>query len=195
LEKPARPPAPGSMKLRLLKDSSGVALFTFLFCACAQASGALEAGISPIAFNVELQLDYYVNNTPWGFNLGILSDGAGKIESARVRYYFFGHPQLASPSAEERKSAQILLEPKTRGLYIEGGLGSFQIDESIASSNGGTPTQQTTAGLGGIAAVGVEQPLFSNFFIGLRLTLFSSFNSTPVNPFFGEVLVGIPIGF
>jgi hypothetical protein len=180
LEKPARPPAPGSMKLRLLKDSSGVALFTFLFCACAQASGALEAGISPIAFNapnatlypqafsgsgVELQLDYYVNNTPWGFNLGILSDGAGKIESARVRYYFFGHPQLASPSAEERKSAQILLEPKTRGLYIEGGLGSFQIDESIASSNGGTPTQQTTAGLGGIAAVGVEQPLFSNFFI------------------------------
>ena len=174
----------------------------------AWASGAIEAGVSavtigspsattyPGAFTgtgIEIQLDYFFNNSAWGLSLGALNEGNGKLETMRGRYYFLGHAQPPPVTGEEEKTGTVVLQPKTRGVYVEAGLGIFQLTQTTMSAS--QTGQQTTAGEGGLVAIGLEQPLFSSFFFGLRATLFSSFGSVSVNPVFGEILVGVPFGF
>jgi hypothetical protein len=202
---------------KILGLSAGCALF--VFSGPAMAAGALEAGISPItigspssssssssssstastsggAFSgmgVEIQLDYFINNSPWGLSVGALSEGGGNLESLRGRFYFLGHAQPAPPPGEEEKTGTVVLQPKTRGAYVEAGVGIFQITQTVSST--AQTGSQTTAGTGGLAAVGFEQPLFSSFYVDFRATAFSSFGSYSLNPVFAEVLVGVPFAF
>jgi hypothetical protein len=204
---------PKAMRLNSHKQLKLASLFIpMIFLAAGQeafASGAVEVIVAPVTFGsptltypnafagtgLGIQADYFFNDTSFGVNAGALSEGQGQFEWIRGRYYLIGHPQLAGPSSLE----DFKVESKSRGLYAEVGLAAYQVTVDLSTtSNTGviTQLQTTTSGVGGVGALGFEQPFIWGTYIGLRADILTSLGSpSPFSVVLMEVTLGVPIPF
>jgi len=174
-----------------------------------RASGAFELGVVPktlgapaltypgaySGLGLDAQLDYYVNGTDFGIIAGVLSQGTGKLETIRGRYYFYGHAQTAHMDSTAKVSSVLVTETKSRGLYVEFGAVSFQLSKITAATSTAPSFQVSTLDFGAVAALGLEQPLLWGTFLGIKANLFNSLGSTSLNMIAFEVAIGLPVAF
>jgi hypothetical protein len=133
-------------------------------------------------------LSYNPHGSEWGGYFRIVNQGKGQLAAFGAHVYLTGRP--VPPAIDvSNPDIQLQVRPRVRSLILDFGPSYYKVQQTIDSEG----SIEELSGIGALFSVGIEQPIFSSYAVGLRVNYFNSLSNS-VSAIFIDISFGLPLG-